>query len=46
MDVYRDYPHVTWHQPCTCENFHFHYALHFTFEDMKVKNWKKQELCS
>ena len=31
---------VTRHQPCTFENliFHFHYAFHFTLEEISVKN--------
>ena len=34
---------VTGRQPCTFENssFHFHYALHFTFEEIGVKNRSK-----
>ena len=38
--VYIGIAQVTWHQPCTFENssFHFHYALHFVFEEISVKN--------
>ena len=38
--VYIEIAQVTQHQPCTFENssFHFHYALHFTFEEISVKN--------
>ena len=38
--VYIGIAQVTRHQPFTFENlnFHFHYAFHFTFEEINVKN--------
>ena len=38
--VYIGIVQVTQHQPCTFENsnFDFHYAHHFTFEEISVKN--------